>query len=86
MNGPQVRGYAVAFADRLGADSPRDKAVEKAFQMALGRDPSAEEFQLALDFLGQQESLRGEAKDARRMALADLCQTIFAMNEFVFVE
>jgi hypothetical protein len=86
MNGPQVRGYAVAFADRLGADSPRDKAVEKAFQMALGRDPSSEEFQLALDFLGQQESLRGKAKDARRMALADLCQTIFAMNEFVFVE
>lgn len=86
LNGPQVRSYALAFADRLGPEAEWKGTVDKAFQMALGRNPSPDEKQLALEFLAQQVAEKGAVQEARRMALADLCQTIFSMNEFVFVE
>jgi hypothetical protein len=86
LNGPQVRAYALAFADRLGADSAPEQAVEKAFNLALGRSPNQEEAKISLEFLANQEALRGLNRDAKRAAMADLCQTIFSMNEFIFVE
>ena len=86
LNGPQVRSYALAFADRLGPDAEWKVTIDKAFRVALGRSPTREESQLALEFLDRQLAEKGTAKDSRRLALADLCQTIFSMNEFVFVE
>ena len=86
LNGPQVRSYALAFADRLGPEAEWKGTIDKAFRVALGRGPSPEEERLAEDFLVRQAADKGMSKDARRMALADLCQTIFSMNEFVFVE
>jgi hypothetical protein len=89
MNNPQGREYAVALANHAGSESTSlEQAVGHAYWAALSRGPSKRELKLALEFLKQQTALRktaGEA-DAELLAMADLCQTIVSMNEFVYVE
>ncbi len=84
MNSPQVRRYAAAFAKRLPAGDP----VDGAYRAALGRAPAAEESAAAAAFLADQEGSYRKAgrADARERALADFCQTLFCLNEFVYVD
>jgi hypothetical protein len=88
MNNPQVRTWAEGFADRV--DSPTDgsmpDAVCSAYRIALGREPDGTELSAALAFLDRQAALHADDPEARRTALADLCQVIFGLNEFLFIE
>jgi hypothetical protein len=90
MNNPQVRGYAHAFARRIApaAHTGLANAVQSAYLVALARPPSAEELADALEFIKQQaESYRETSEgNGRELALADLCQTLMCLNEFVYVE
>jgi hypothetical protein len=54
----------------------------------VGRGPDAEELSSAIAFLAVQEaSYATEQKpDSAEMALADFCQVLFGLNEFVYVE
>ena len=87
MNSPQGRDYATAFAKRLPQDSS-EKAIQDAWRLAFGRDPSAAESQASLQFLKRQQEVHASAGDADALSQAyvDLCQTILSMNEFVYVE
>jgi len=90
LNSPHVRGYAHNFATRLKIPfekSPTD-VVRQGYQAAIGREPDRSELAAALEFLAAQEqSYRaGKKSDARQLALADFCQVLFALNEFVYVE
>jgi mono/diheme cytochrome c family protein len=80
MNHPQVRAYASAFAKRLMpiAEKSLDDAVRRAYVMALAREPDSEEVQDAVAFIRGQGEL-----DA---ALTSFCQSMFALNEFIYVE
>src|SRR5256885_487513 len=49
MNSPIVRGYALALA-RAVSDQP-DRAVQRAYAMALGRPPSEEELVDSMEFI-----------------------------------
>jgi hypothetical protein len=77
LNDPFVRARAEDFARRLTREAGPDThaQVRLAWQLALGRKPSNTELQAAVNFM-----------DDNSGRLADLCQTIFAMNEFVYVD
>jgi hypothetical protein len=81
MNHPQVQAYAAAFAKRLlpAAKESPERAVRQAYAMALSRAPDAVELADSLDYL------RAAAGDLEP-ALSNFCQTLFALNEFIYVE
>lgn len=87
MNSSEGRVCAEALARRLDA-SDRQAAVERAYWELFGRDAAPAECELAGEFLARQTAIR-EATDgdkAALMAMADLCQTLFSMNEFIYID
>jgi hypothetical protein len=75
MNNAAVLVQARKFAERLEREAPDDSRaqVDRAFQLALGRLPDADERRSALAFL------RGGPG-----SLAGFCHLIFNLNEFVY--
>jgi hypothetical protein len=57
-----------------------EAAVKRAYEMALWREPTAEELTDALPFI------RGKTGADRETALADFCQVLFCLNEFLYSE
>jgi hypothetical protein len=90
MNNPQVRGWARSMAKRIAPDGKTsvEDAVKAGYLLALGRPPSAEEHADTTAFVrGQMESYQKDGKnDGRELALADLCQVLMCLNEFVYVD
>jgi hypothetical protein len=90
MNSPHVRGYAHAFAGKLNpvAEKSIGQAVELGYRTAIGRGPDAQELAAATGFVERQTaSYTADGKaNARQLALADFCQVLFGLNEFVYVE
>jgi cytochrome c553 len=92
LNNPQVRRYATALTQRIlsATDSSPTSEVRMAYQIALSRNPTNEERDDTVAFLkSQQESYRAAGKgtnESEAAALADMCQAIFSLNEFMFVE
>jgi hypothetical protein len=84
MNDGFVRLRSADFAQRI-AQSSGDVAARtrQAFSIALGRAPSADEQRKAVDFLSAQTA-RHSGDEAQ--ALADFCQIIFGMNEFIYID
>jgi len=85
MNSQQGRAYAESFAAMLAGEGDK---IGQAYRSAFGRDPSSDERRLAEEFRTDQASEYRDAgrNDAEKIALADLCQAIFSMNEFVYVD
>ncbi|MDA1161781.1 MAG: PSD1 and planctomycete cytochrome C domain-containing protein [Planctomycetota bacterium] len=85
MNSHQGRAYAVALASKL---QNKPDAIVAGYRLAFGREPSIDERQLAGQFVQNQSTEYREAgrTDADKLALSDLCQTLFSMNEFVYVD
>ncbi len=94
LNDRFVRARAMDFAQRVEkmAGAETEAQVRLAWRLALGREPSAAELETGTAFISarlQQRSMRDSGKpktDRQNLALADLCQAIFAMNEFVYVD
>ncbi len=90
LNNPQVRGYAQAFARRVrpSASDPLDQAIDRAYRLALARPPAPEELGEDLAFVKTQaEAYRSAGHaDAEISALADFCQALMGLNEFIYVE
>ena len=62
--------------------------MRHGYQAAIGRTPDDSELAAALEFLATQEKsyTASEKSDSRELALADFCQVLFGLNEFVYVE
>ena len=90
MNNPQVRGYAKKLATRVWptTSTPPEGAVRSAYEIALSRPATAEEVSDAVAFVAEQAAAyKAAAKpDAERLALADFCQAVLCLNEFVYVD
>ncbi len=92
LNNPQVREYARAFAARLlpaaGAGTPPAEAIERAYRIALSRPPHDDERDEALAFVRQQADSYRAAGQAEPLApaLADFCQVLMGLNEFIYIE
>jgi hypothetical protein len=95
LNNPNVRRAADSFALQLRPawmQSP-EEAVRAGYRMALGRAADADELAEAAAFLRRQSALHESSRhasssrsDARLAALADFCQTLFCLNEFIYVD
>jgi hypothetical protein len=88
MNSPQGRHYAEAFAQRIASAGDDVASVRLAYQLALSRDPSSDELKVAADFIEGARSLRREQgqTEVDAAALADFCQLLFGLNEFIYVD
>jgi mono/diheme cytochrome c family protein len=90
MNNAAVREYARNFAKRLGpaADKSLDDAVRSGYAIALARTPRPEELADSVQFLREQmESYKADGKaNGRELALADFCQVLMELNEFIYVD
>jgi hypothetical protein len=94
LNDQFVRKVSFDFADRLLKEMGNNPAqwIERGYRLALARSPSDNERKATLAFLDVQTAERKkrapQASDdeIRRQALADLCQAIFSLNEFIYVD
>jgi len=76
MNNPQVREYAKALARRVAGSTP-EASARSAYEVALGRGPTANELADAVAYI--------EA-DGKDQGLVDFCQALMCLNEFVYVD
>jgi hypothetical protein len=92
LNDKFVRARALDFAQRVEKEAGREPGaqISLAWQLALGRQPSAAELSSGKAYVTaqvQQRSTREAGKGKpEQLALADLCQAIFALNEFIYVD
>jgi len=88
MNSPLVRGAAQKLAARVRPKTPEltPNAIDQAYRIALGRSPSDHERQRMLSFIDRQAESYGKAAQARDLALADFCQVLICLNEFIYVD
>ncbi len=79
VNGAWTLARAEAFARRLGRDCGEDceARIERAFRLALGREPSAAETEAVTRFLGNRP---------REVAWVDFCHALLNSNAFLFVD
>ena len=94
LNGKWVQEQAERFARRVADESgPTDgDRLERAFRLALGRAPVAEEIEPMTTMLRSQAELYCQAdpkltpQQLARAALVDLCHMLLNTNEFLYVQ
>jgi hypothetical protein len=94
LNDPFIRLRASELAARLRheAGGKVGAQIRRAFELAFGRATTAEELSEAKEFVNAQTASRRErdpelaAEPARELAMTDLCQMLFASNEFSYVD
>jgi hypothetical protein len=93
LNDPFVRRQAEAFSERLiGECEETSSHVRLAFETSLARLPKDEELAAGSDFIRvrQADRQRREAglprEETYRAALADYCQVLFGLNEFLYID
>ncbi len=89
MNSPFVRQQAERLAQRIcpTKDVAPGTALNRAYQIALGRLPSESEHSHMLEFFHQQSKVAGgDASVVSAQALAELCHAVLCLNEFVYVD
>ncbi len=94
LNDTFLRARATDFARRLIAESGSkpEQFVERGFQWAVSRPPTGVELEASLQFLDHQVKARSARDTAapadaiHLLALTDFCQTLFSLNEFIYVD
>lgn len=88
MNSPLVRNSAQKFAARIRPKTPQQTgaAIEQAYLIALGRRPTETERERMDSFIQRQAASYGSTPAARDQALADFCQVVMCLNEFIYVD
>jgi hypothetical protein len=90
MNNPHVRAYAHGFARRIAPTETTslEAAVAAGYEVALTRPPTKAELADSVAFVKSQLASYQAAgrKEARELALADFCQVLVCLNEFVYVD
>ena len=94
LNDPFVRMRAEELAKRLqaSAGSEVDAQIRAAFQLCLAREPARDELADARAFISAQTVARTQrdaklsSSTALRVALTDFCQSLFGLNEFIYID
>jgi len=92
LNSQFINSQSAIFADRIRRESgtiPRAQ-IQRAFQLALGRDPDDQDVNWSLEFLAGRRSPLGkthkqnEVTDPQR--LTQFCRMLLNLNEFLYVD
>ena len=88
MNSPVIRQLAEKFSKRLqaGPGVTVESRVREAYQLALSRQPTETEIAQMVGFINSQAASYGAADATKQRALADFCQLVLCLNEFMFVD
>lgn len=94
LNDPFLRDRATDFAKRLISEKGANRSdwVTRSFQLALSRPPNERELNTSLEFIDKQTIGRSKrqpnssADETQHQALADLCQSLFSLSEFIYVD
>ncbi len=90
LNNAQIQECARAFAQRLLAVAgvTTEQAIGRGYLTAVGRPPDEVELSDATAFVKQQaESYQAAGKtDSAEVALADFCQVLLSLNEFIYID
>jgi hypothetical protein len=84
MNNPQVVQWARGLAGTLDASNP-NTAIRELYLRTLTREPTATELTDSRAFFDSQSDSYSKDKNAGQLALADLCQVMFSLNEFIYL-
>jgi hypothetical protein len=76
------------FADRLKRDCGTDDArrIDRAFLLISGKHPEAADRNIAAQFLTDQRAAYADKPDPDKFAWADFCQSLFAANNFLYIQ
>ncbi len=87
LNNEFVLSQVRAFAGRVQrlAGPEQQAQVRMAYRIALSREPSAKELSENVAFLNRQMAAHGGAASAGVEALADLCDVLVNLNEFLYI-
>ncbi|MBX7211778.1 MAG: PSD1 and planctomycete cytochrome C domain-containing protein [Verrucomicrobiaceae bacterium] len=87
MNSPQARGWAESLAKRVRDVSDVGQRIKDAYLICFNRAPRADEIASGQAFIeSQRTSYAAEKKpNAEALAMADYCQVLLGLNEFVYV-
>lgn len=88
LNDTFVRAVSRDFAERLIKSGDDRAAVQNGFTLAFSRKPTESEVAKSLAFIESQTKIRTERNEegARHEAMADFCQSLFGLNEFIYVD
>jgi cytochrome c553 len=93
LNDPFVRSQAEQFAHRLIQQRDETSSrVRLAFETSLARAPGEEELAAGNEFIALRQADRQrrdgalEQAEAYRAAVADYCQVLFGLNEFLYID
>lgn len=88
MNSPFVRDLAEKFAKRIrtGPEIAPEQVVDLAYALGLSRPANAAEKEQMVSFIKSQAATYGDSNQAMEIAVADYCQLMMCLNEFVFVD
>ena len=67
---------------RSNQERSAESQIERAFKLAYGRGPSAQETASAKKFMDRQMAIAG----TREKAVTDLCHVLLNSNEFLYVD
>lgn len=87
MNHQPSRNMAVAFAKRIQSEDPYE-AIVRAYWWAIGRAPTPAERDAAeaLYMTSLADRRARNESDPELAATADVCQVLFALNEFIYID
>jgi hypothetical protein len=91
LNSDFALARAEAFARRLLAETDGSTAalIDRAWRLAVGRQPTAHETALAAEFLESQRDQYTHpdtGAEAHRWAATDFCQMLLASSPFLYLE
>jgi mono/diheme cytochrome c family protein len=90
LNSTQVQGYARAMGRGLLSKegTTREQAINRGYLTALGRPADAEELAESTAFVARAaERYQAAGKgDAAELAMADFCQVLLGLNEFIYID
>jgi len=94
INSSFLQRQSLMLARRLESGQGRAVAIREVYQRALSRLPTRQELRLGQQYLLEQEQLIAEeqmasgkpVKECSLLALAEYCQVILNLDEFLYVE
>ena len=89
MNSTFVRQQAEKLSARirLTNEDPLETAIDRGYQLALGRLPSEPERVRMIAFIEHQRTtMSGDSEESNKQSLIEFCHVLLCLNEFIYID